>query len=125
MHCILEGLVQHHCHTLMGLTMSSTHSEQIHPAFLYDFVMPPSEIMTLQSLSTGSVGQVSAIHNLLVSKIPDSSSPPCVNAFMDRLLKSLLRKNLPALKFVCNSFNCNPISEGQLTKYDYAEMLIA
>ena len=70
-------------------------------------------------------GQVSAIHNLLVAEVPNSSSPPCVNAFMDKLLQSLLHKNLAALKSVCNSLDCNPVHEGRLSKYNYAEMLVA
>ena len=124
MHCVLEGLVQHHCRSLMGLTTGGTHSEQARPAFKYNFVMARPETMTSQSLSVKEIGQVSAIHNLLVTEVPDSSSPPHVDAFMDKLLESLLRKNLPALKFVCNSLELNPI-RSQLSKYDYAKMLVA
>lgn len=125
MHCILEGLVQHHCCNLLGLTMTSTHSEQARPAFEYDFVGVDPEITTPQFLSMKEFSQVSAIHNLLVAEVPNSSSPPCVNAFMDKLLQSLLHKNLAALKFVCNSLDCNPVHEGRLSKYNYAEMLVA
>jgi hypothetical protein len=94
MHCLLEGLVPHHTHNLLGLTSKSTASASTPLAFLYDFGEVPSGTMTTKEMT-----QVSTIQALLLSQmiIPDEEA--CFNKLKD----SLFHKNIRLLKYICNN----------------------
>ncbi|KAG2335990.1 hypothetical protein BDR05DRAFT_897382 [Suillus weaverae] len=97
MHCILEGLVQHHSRSLLSLTMattsssSSSSSSSSPPAFSCDLgEMPPG--MTSKELT-----QVAAIHTFLVIQVPSDDED------LEKLRKNLSHKNTGPLKFVCKA----------------------
>ncbi|KAG2740663.1 hypothetical protein P692DRAFT_201727802, partial [Suillus brevipes Sb2] len=91
MHCILEGLVQHHSRSLLGLTTTTTSSSSASssspPAFSCDLgEMPPG--MTSKELT-----QVAAIHTFLVTQVPSDDED------LEKLKKNLSHKNTGPLKF--------------------------
>ena len=43
---------------------------------------------------------------------------------MDKLFEFLFHKNVTALKFACESLQCDPVKEGKLYKADYVKSLI-
>jgi two-component sensor histidine kinase len=112
MHCILEGLVQHHVRSLLGLTTekskSSTASAST-PAFHYDFQKIDSETAAALSMSTKEIAQVSSIHALLVAQVPSDEDTTRIATYMEKLTDSLLHTNMRPLQFVCQSLHCVPI----------------
>jgi hypothetical protein len=114
MHCILEGLVQHHSRTLLGLTTATTSSSSTlpPPAFSCDLGdMPPG--MTSKEMT-----QVAAICTLLVSQLLSDDEN------LDNLKNSLFRKNTGPLKFVCEALRCAPKKSSRLFKINYVKALV-
>lgn len=125
MHCILEGLVQHHTRSLLGLTTENTSATQTSPpAFHHDFVRLESDTEAAQSMTTKETSQVSAIQDLLVAQLHFSDNPDLVEASMEKLQDSLFRKNMRPLKFVCETLGCVPLKGTKLCKVDYAKALV-
>ncbi|KAI9568422.1 hypothetical protein HD554DRAFT_2260500 [Boletus coccyginus] len=105
--------------------MDNMHSGQAsRPAFQYDFVSIDLETTASQSMTTKEAAQISAIHKLLVTQVPVPNDSFLIDAFMDKLLESLLHKNVAALRFVCKSLECDPVKKGRLYKPDYAKSLV-
>lgn len=122
MHCILEGLVQHHVCNLLGLTAersNATHTPT--PAFRVDFDLTTAEQL---SMTRKEVTQVSAIHTLLIAQVPHHDDGAMVNAYLEQLQGSILHKNTRSLKFVCQSLGCMPSKKGRVFKVDYAKALV-
>lgn len=117
MHCILEGLVQHHTRTLLGLTTVAAPSTSAPPAFLCDLGEVPPGTMTTKEMT-----QVAAIRTLLVSQL--SSDGDKLDDKLDKLKDSLSRKNTVPLKFVCGALGCVPQKSGRLFKIDYVKALV-
>lgn len=112
MHCILEGLVQHHSRSLLGLTTVTTSSMLTPPAFSCDLdEMPPG--MTSKELT-----QVASIRTLLVSQLSSD------DANLEKLKNSLFHKNTGPLKFVCEALQCIPQKSSRLFKIDYVKALV-
>lgn len=126
MHCILEGLVQHHVRNLLGLSTEEKNTDPEHsePAFEYPFTVIDPETADTFSMSTREVSQVSAIHDLLTREIPLYDQAELVDDPMTKLLDSLLHKNVQSLKFVCQSLECLPQKNTRIYKHDYAKALI-
>ncbi|KAI6003498.1 hypothetical protein F5J12DRAFT_722586, partial [Pisolithus orientalis] len=115
MHCILEGLVQHHVCSLLGLTTetsSTVHS--IIPAFHYEFKLVVPGTPKALSMTTKEITQVLALHKLLVSLVPSYDDNKAVESFMIDLWESLVHKNACPLKFVCQSLGCVPSKSGKI-----------
>lgn len=117
MHCILEGLAQHHSRNLLGLTTETRSSKSVLPAFSCNFGAVP------ETMSTKEKTQVSAIHTLLVSQLPAISNDDLDEEF-SKLKNSLSRKNTGSLKFVCTAVGCTPQKAGRLLKMDYVKALV-
>jgi hypothetical protein len=116
MHCILEGLVQHHSRSLLGLTTTTTSSSSASssspPAFSCDLgEMPPG--MTSKELT-----QVAAIHTFLVTQVPSDDED------LEKLKKNLSHKNTGPLKFVCEALRCIPQKSSRVFKIDYVKALV-
>ena len=125
MHCILEGLVQHHVHNLLSLTSDNSSSPQVKPpAFHCNFDPLDPETAAALSMTTKEVAQVSAIHLLLVAQVPCTDDLDHVTMFMDSLLQSLLVKNIAALQYVCHTLGCVPSKTTRLYKIEYAKALV-
>jgi hypothetical protein len=127
MHCILEGLVQHHVRSLLGLTpkksKSSTASAST-SAFHYNFQKIDSETAAALSMSMKEIAQVSSIHALLVAQAPSDEDTTRIATYMEKLTDSLLHRNMRPLRFVCQSLHCVPIKNPRLLKGDYAMALV-
>ncbi|KAG1740903.1 hypothetical protein EDB19DRAFT_1908216 [Suillus lakei] len=115
MHCLLEGLVPHHTHNLLGLTSGSTASASAPLTFSYDFGEVPPGTMTTKEMT-----QISTIQALLVSQMTISDEEAC----FDKLKNSLFHKNMGPLKFVCNTLGCMPQKAGRTFKIDYVKALL-
>jgi hypothetical protein len=119
MHCILEGLVPYHTHSLLGLTSQSNTSTltSTQPAFLHDFGEVPAGTMSSKEMT-----QISTIHTLLVSQIISHNGQldKCFNA----LKNLLLHKSVGLLKFVCNILGCTPQKAGRTYQVDYVKALL-
>ena len=125
MHCILEGLVQHHVHNLLGLTNDNSSPPEVKPpTFHHNFDPLDPETAAALSMSTKEVAQVSAIHLLLVAQVPCADNPDHIMMFMDSLQWSLLGKNTVALQYVCCTLGCIPSKTTRLYKIDYANTLM-
>jgi hypothetical protein len=112
LHCILEGLVQHHVQSLLGLTtekLKSSTASASTPAFHYDFQKIDSETAAALSMLTKEIVQVSSIHALLVAQAPSDQDTTCIATYIEKLTDSLLRRNMRPLRFVCQSLHCVPI----------------
>ena len=98
MHCVLEGLAQHHTRDVLGLTMTSVVSKPIVvPAFTYNFQgVDPT---TKNGLSDKEVEQVHETHALLAAPIESSTD-------IDILSTKLMRKNVNSLRFICSNLGC-------------------
>lgn len=117
MHCILEGLVQHHTRTLLGLTTVAASSTSPPPAFSCDLGEVP-----LGTMTTKEITQVATIRTLLVSQL--SSGDDKLDNNLDKLKDSLSHKNVGPLKFVCGVLGCVPPKSGRLFKIDYVKALV-
>jgi hypothetical protein len=117
MHCILEGLVQHHTRNLLGLTSESITSTSPSPAFACDFGEVPGT-MTAKELT-----QISVIRTLLVSHIGSGNDQQVEECF-DKLKSALSHKNSGPLKFACSSLHCMPQKVGRTLKIDYVKALV-
>ena len=125
MHCILEGLVQHHVCNLLGLTSNNSSSPQVKPpTFHYNFDPLNPETAAALSMTTKEVTQVSAIHLLLVAQVPCTDDLDHVTMFMDSLLWSLLVKNMAALQYICRTLGCVPSKTTRLYKIEYTKALV-
>jgi len=117
MHCILEGLVQHHTRNLLGLTSELITLTSPSPAFACDFGEVPGT-MTAKELT-----QISVICTLLVSHIGSGSNQQVEECF-DKLKSALSHKHLGPLKFACSSLHCMPQKVGRTLKIDYIKALV-
>jgi hypothetical protein len=94
------------------------------PAFDYPFTPIDPETTSTLSMSTKEVSQVSAIYDFLTAEVPFPDDDELIESSMDKLLNSLLHKNLRPLTFVCESLNCVPAKTTRLYKPDYAKALV-
>ena len=124
MHCILEGLFQHHIRHLLGLTMEKPPAAQSVVAFHFDFARVPSDAAAECSMTKKEVTQVSTIHALLTTQVPNLEGSDSIDSFMTSLKESLCHKNAWSLKFVCDSLGCTPAKHGKILKVEYAEALV-
>ena len=125
MHCILEGLVQHHVRNLLGLTSDNSSPPEVKPpTFHHNFDPLDPEMAAALSMTTKEITQVSAIHLLLVAQVPCADDLDHVTMFMDSLQRSLLGKNMVALQYVCRALSCVPSKTTRLYKIDYANVLV-
>lgn len=123
MHCLLEGLVQHHMRTLLSLTTETTSPTQSTlPAFHYNFETLDLDVASSLYMTTKEVGQVSAIHALLVAQVPGDAFQ--VTASLEKLQDSLVHKNKSSLRYVCHSLGCVPEKKTRPFKVDYAKALV-
>jgi len=125
MHCLLEGLIQHHTWNILGLTteaISTTHSAS--SAFHYDFEPLDPERAASLSMTTKEAGQVSVIHTLLVAQVQCAENADQVAESLGKLQSSLLHKNMVSLHYVCQSLCCIPEKRTRLYKIDYAKVLV-
>ncbi|KAF8119513.1 hypothetical protein EV363DRAFT_1462078 [Boletus edulis] len=125
MHCILEGLVQHHVRNLLALTNENTtvaHSTT--PAYHFDFKQVAVDIVQEDSMPRKEITQVLAIHKLLVAQMPPNNNQDNFQSSVDALRESILRKNARPLRFVCESLGCIPVKAGKKLKADYAKALV-
>lgn len=119
MHCILEGLVQHHTRSLLGLTTETRASTSNPPAFSCELGAVPGTM----TMTTKEMTQVFAIRTLLVSQVPTTSNND-LDTDLDKLKISLSRKNSQPLKFVCAAVECTPQKASRLLKMDYVKALV-
>jgi hypothetical protein len=117
MHCILEGLVQHHTQNLLSLTSESITSTSPSPAFACDFGEVP-RTMTAKELT-----QTSVIRTLLISHIGSGNDQQVEECF-DKLKSTLSHKNSGPLKFACSSLHCMPQKVGRTLKIDHVKALV-
>ncbi|KAF8833810.1 hypothetical protein BDN67DRAFT_1017155 [Paxillus ammoniavirescens] len=97
MHCILEGLVQHHVRSLLGLTTQNALASQAsQPAFHHTFIHLDPDAAAAQSMTTKEISQVSTIQDLL--HFPHDHD--LVEVTMEKLQDSLFHKNMRPLKFM-------------------------
>jgi hypothetical protein len=125
MHCIFEGLVQHHVRSLLGLTTENsdaTHTAT--PAFHHDFKQVDPDTPEALTMTRKEIAQVSALHMLLTTQVPLPDDNAAVESFMSKLRESILHKNTRPLKFVCQSLQCLPSKKGRILKADYAKALV-
>lgn len=126
MHCILEGVCQHHCRELLKLTTAeATAPPEVIPAFKYDFKVPHS----LQSDPKDIKGVIKA-HALLTAPAP-CDNPDEIELHLGDLQKKLEKLRLASLKFICEDLQCIPIKEtyndraARVFKVDFAKALVA
>lgn len=125
MHCILEGLVQHHVRNLLPLTSNNASSPKaMAPAFQHDFELLDPERGAALSMTAKETAQVSAVHILLVAQVPDTDDSAQIEMSMSDLQEALLKKNKAALKYVCQELDCLPSKNTRLYKPDYAKALV-
>ena len=115
MHCILEGLSQLHAREALQLTKASAAATpDIVPAFKYSF----TKAQEGQGLPTKIVKQVNQIHDLLVAPATDAAD-------LIALQEKLIKKNLPALRFVGEDLDVNGRGpSGKSRKVDWAKALV-
>ncbi|KAG2050197.1 hypothetical protein BDR06DRAFT_984109 [Suillus hirtellus] len=118
MHCILEGLAQHHTQHLLGLTSESTTSTLPSLAFVCDFGEIPPGTMTAKEVT-----QISVICTLLASHVGSGDDNQLEECF-DKLKSTLSHKNSRPLRFACNSLHCMPQKVGRTLKIDYVKALV-
>jgi hypothetical protein len=116
MHCILEGLSQLHAREALQLTKAAAAATpDIVPAFDHPF----TKAREGQGLSTKIVKHVNQIHDLLVAPAADDST------YLVHLQDKLLKKNLPALKFVGEDLGVDGKGQsGKSRKVDWAKALV-
>jgi len=86
-------------------------------------LISPDDV-TIQSMSMKETTQVSAIHALFVTQVPFPNDTELLKIFMEKLLNSLLHKNMHPLRFVCQMLGCIPAKNTRFYKADYAKTLI-
>lgn len=105
MHCILEGLVQHHSRDVLGLTKTAAHAKiDVIPAFRWTFKTADPSIDP-DRLTEREMKQISKIHLLLTAPVNQEDS---TQEHLDKLHKALFGKNHKALAFVCNDLDHLP-----------------
>ncbi len=121
MHCILEGVCQHHCRELLKLTTAeATSRPEFIPAFDYEFRVPEQ----------GNVKEVTRAHKLLTEPAP-AADPDTIALHLNNLEKKLGKLKLSSLKFLCEDLRCLPVKTTRNTtpvrvfKIDFAKALIA
>ncbi|KIN96829.1 hypothetical protein M404DRAFT_32877 [Pisolithus tinctorius Marx 270] len=125
MHCILEGLVQHHIRSLLGLTTESTLSTQTSPPAFHLVLQPLNPHITSElTMTTKEMSQVSAIQALLVTQVALPDDPAQVHSFMEKLQEALGQKNLHSLQYVCKTLDCMLAKRTRLYKVDYVKALV-
>ena len=117
MHCLLEGLVQHHSREVLGLTDAAAAAPTpLEPAFSHDFATHAADEPTSK--------HIARIHKLLTAPIHYHSSENPVEALKEKLRNSSLK----ALKLVCHGELGVPVTapSGQrLVRADFAAALVA
>ena len=93
-------------------------------AFDYAFTPLNPETTATLSMSTKESAQVSAIQKLLVAPVSFPDDAAFTQTFMNKLLASLLTKNIHPLKFVYESLDCEFLKQTRLFKPDYAKALV-
>ncbi|KAJ6484908.1 hypothetical protein C8R45DRAFT_829492, partial [Mycena sanguinolenta] len=105
MHCILEGLVHHHCRRILRVDLGIAKGKQIHVAFEYDWTpYNPSEIPEDDQLSDKELvdNHIAMIQATLSEAIvPLGSDVPGTDK--EEMRNSLHKRNLRPLKFVARS----------------------
>lgn len=100
MHCILEGLAQHHSRDVLNLTTASAMAKaQVTPSFEHNFRKVTNDE---PGLKQNEVKHVSQIHDLLTAPIEGGDLVGKVEENIAKLLQRLSTKNLAPLKFVCD-----------------------
>ena len=125
MHCILEGLVQHHTHNLLGLTNKKTPPGSTSlPAFAHDFPTVNPNLNSSLSMTPKEIAQVSSINAVLVMPVPSPDDITAIDRSMKKLQDVLSCKNLHALQHICHSLKCIPTKMTRLYKADYVKALV-
>jgi hypothetical protein len=117
MHCLLEGLVQHHVREVLCLTdVSAAATERVEPAYNHDFTHHDTDKEMLK--------HIQRIHSLLILPI-HNPSPEAFNELKGKLTKRTLR----ALYLVCQSEvgpeAVTPTGGQRLFKAGLADALVA
>ena len=125
MHCILEGLVQYHVRSLFNFKSDNTSPSEVNPpAFHYDFEPLDPETAASFSMTAKEAAQVSAIQALLVAEVPGADDLTHVETSLTKLQDTLLKKNVAALKYLCQILSCVPSKVTRTYKADYAKALV-
>ncbi|KIK77373.1 hypothetical protein PAXRUDRAFT_777968 [Paxillus rubicundulus Ve08.2h10] len=86
MHCILEGLVQHHVRSLLRLTNETSDAALCsNPAFHFPFKQVDPDIAEELSMSQKEISQVSMLHTLLTAQVPHHEDDVAVKVYLDQL----------------------------------------
>lgn len=120
MHCLYEGVVQHHCRNVLQLTTAAASApDAIVDAYQWNFQQPTA--VPDHGLSAKEVQQVVSIHRILVAPLFPQDNHA---THLQLLVSKLVSKNLNALVFVCNSLECLPKrNDSKLLKADWATSL--
>jgi hypothetical protein len=123
MHCLLEGLAQHHFRVVLGLSESAAAKsmEDMVLPFQFQFSLPNQEYIDKFLQGRNDAKHISQIHDQLLSPMGKEGDDDDANFFA--LQKRLLQKNLGALRFVLDSINIQPPPR-QNSKLQCAEALI-
>ena len=123
MHCLLEGLAQHHFRVVLGLSESAAAKpmEDIVLPFQFQFPLPNQEYIDKFLQGRNDAKHISQIHDQLLSPMGKEGDDD--DAHFLALQKRLLQKNLGALRFVLDSINIQPPPR-QNSKLQCAEALI-
>ena len=125
MHCLLEGLAQHHFRVVLGLCESAAAApksvEDMVPPFQFQFSLPDQEYIDKFLRGKNDVKHISQIHDQLLSPLGEQGDDD--NAHFLAWQKRLLQRNLGALRFVLESIDIQPPPR-QNSKLLCAEALI-
>lgn len=107
MHCILEGLVEHHFRNVLGLTAASAASYPPAPLpFTYTFQEVDPE-KNDDNMTPKEIKQVTSIHRLLTAPLDDQDTDKITES-LNSLRTKLLSRNAKPLRFVCRDLHCEP-----------------
>ena len=130
MHCLLEGLAQHHFRKVLELTDKDAKvstKAAITNAFAFNFLLPTPEDITKRSLSSTDVKHIPLIHHRLLAPISDDDDD-IIEQGLAGLHTYLKNKNLGALKFISETIPAPPPGAGpevkKIPKERYAAGLV-
>lgn len=123
MHCILEGLVQHHFRVVLKLsTTESLIDPEAAPAFEHSFRQAAPDD-TSHKMTEKELKHVIGIHKSLRAPVPGNNADE-IDTSLASLARSLHGRNLKPLRFVCSDLGIT-LQNSKPTKQNWTDGLIA
>lgn len=133
MHCVLEGVAQHHFHVVLGLTDISATSKPVDTwAFTHQFTkVDPKDTSLPRKMTVKEAKTINGIHSLLMAPLAGLDNNGHVidhmeyNASVQTLSKQLSNRNTNPLKFVVLDVGVMPRDSPRIYKNYWVNSLVS